>query len=101
MRLKAIGQKIKQTNYKKLFGTKTFLIVCCVVLAAASLVVGTLIDGGNAKTVADESGSKLLGNTVLVDNEVSTDALLDAIADGEDYFAVSTINRQKTRDEAL
>ncbi len=101
MKLKAIGQKIKQTNYKKLFGTKTFLIVCCVVLAAASLVVATLIDGGNAKTVADESGSKLLGNTVLVDNEVSTDALLDAIADGEDYFAVSTINRQKTRDEAL
>lgn len=102
MNIKELGQKIKQTDCKKLFGTKTFLIVCCVVLVAVSLLVASLIDAqtGDKNTVKDESESKTLGNSVLTDT-TSGDELKDAIADGEDYFAVSAINRQKTRDEAI
>lgn len=102
MNIKELGQKIKQTDCKKLFGTKTFLIVCCVVLVAVSLLVASLIDvqGDGKNTVKDESESKTLGNSVLTDT-TSGDELKDAIADGEDYFAVSAINRQKTRDEAI
>lgn len=102
MNIKELGQKIKQTDYKKMFGTKTFLIVCCVVLVAVSLLVASLIDvqTNGQQTGKDESDSKTLGNTILTDT-MSGDDLKDAIADGEDYFAVSAINRQKTRDEAL
>lgn len=102
MNIKELGQKIKQTDCKKLFGTKTFLIVCCVVLVAVSLLVASLIDAQSTGkgNIADESESKTLGNSVLTD-AVSGDELKDAIADGEDYFAVSAINRQKTRDEAI
>ncbi len=102
MNIKELGQKIKQTDCKKLFGTKTFLVVCCVVLVAVSLLVASLIDAqtGDKNTVKDESESKTLGNSVLTDS-TSGDELKDAIADGEDYFAVSAINRQKTRDEAI
>lgn len=102
MNIKELGQKVKETDYKKLFGTKTFLIVCCVVLVAVSLLVASLIDGQNAgkDTAKTESDSKTLGNTILTD-AVSGDELQDAIADGKDYFAVSAINRGKTRDEAL
>ncbi|HAN21098.1 MAG: hypothetical protein A2Y15_04945 [Clostridiales bacterium GWF2_36_10] len=100
MRIKEIGKKFKEFDYKKLLNTKAFLIVGCITLVGIAILVNTLVSGGAEDVLNNESG-KILGNSVLVDNNTSAD---DVIADENeqgDFFAASAINRQNTRDDAL
>lgn len=100
MRIKEIGKKVKEFDYKKLLNTKAFLIVGCITLVGIAVLVSTLVHGGSPETVDNES-TKILGNSVLVDNNVSADdAIEEEYTDG-DFFAASVINRQNVRDKAL
>ncbi len=100
MRIKEIGKKVKDYDYRKLLNTRAFLIIGCVTLIGIAVLVSTLVNGG-AQEVLDNESTKILGNSVLVDNNVSAD---DVIADNnnkDDFFAASVINRQSVRDGAL
>lgn len=105
MRMKDIGKKIKEFDYKKLLNTKAFLIVGCVTLVGIAILVSTLVNTGDAVDTLGNESSKMLGNSVLVDN--NTESADDVIADedeevdADDFFAISVMNRQSVRDEAL
>lgn len=102
MRIKDIGKKFKEFDYKKLLNTKAFLIVGCVTLVGIAVLVSTLVGTGGAKDVAGTESGKLLGNSVLVDNnDTSADDAIAENDDVKDIFAASVINRQNVRDSAL
>lgn len=99
MNLKALVLKAKETDYKKMFNAKTFLVAGCVTLAAVAMLVAA-ITGGDVQT--KKPGDGQLGNSVLVNSNASADETVNnAIQDGKDYFAVSALNRKTARDEAL
>ena len=100
MRIKEIGTKVKEYDYKKLLNTKAFLIVGCVTLVGIAILVSTLVNGG-AQDVLNNESTKILGNSVLVDNNVNADDVIAGVNDKDDFFAASIINRQNVRDEAL
>lgn len=100
MRIKDIAKKFKEFDYKKLLNTKAFLIVGCITLVGIAILVNTLVSGGAKDTLKNESG-KILGNSVLVDNNTSADDVIATENDPDDFFAASVINRQNTRGEAL
>ncbi len=92
-----VKKKIKAFDWKTFFTSRNFIIVCCVLILGAGIIVYSAATGGG--NIADkESGTKTLGNTTLVDNEVSD---TNAEAEAESFFAVSVINRERTRDEAM
>lgn len=103
---KELGQKIKEVDWKKFIGTKAFITVGCLVLVCVSVLIGTLANSNrDAEPVGNEESARVLGNTLLVDNETPA----DAVADGEtgetatdgDFFAMAIINRSQVRDSAL
>jgi len=100
MQIKEIGKKVKEYDYKKLLNTKAFLIIGCITLVGIAVLVSTLVNRG-AQEVMDDESTKILGNSVLVDNNVSTDDAINEHTDDGDFFAASFINRQNVRDEAL
>ena len=95
-----LKEKIKSIDWKGVFLSRNFIIVCCVMLVAAGIIVFSAV--GAVKTDAtSESGTRVLGNAVLVGSEVSAE---DAEAEADDegsFFAVAVINRQRTRDAAM
>jgi stage III sporulation protein AH len=96
-----VKTKIKGFNWRNFFTSRNFIIVCCVLFLGAAIVVYSVATKDNGVVDASK-GTKNLGNTVLVDNEVSNaDAEAQADAEGDSFFAVSVINREKTRDEAM
>ena len=107
--LKSLPKKIKEFDYKKLLNTKAFLVVGCVMLIGIAVLVSTLVNRGGEGDIAtgNESGNKVLGNSVLVDgNSSNVSAGTDESdaqtgADTDDFFALSAANRQKVRDEAM
>ena len=102
MDIKEIGKKVKEYDYKKLLNTKAFLIVGCVTLIGIAILVSTLVNSKPQETANNES-TKTLGNTVLVDNNVSDaqDTVNQETNNDKDFFAASVMSRQNVRDEAL
>ncbi|MBP5755015.1 MAG: SpoIIIAH-like family protein [Clostridia bacterium] len=98
MNFSSIKQKVREIDWKGVFLSRNFIIVCCVMLVAAGILVFS-VAGGKTDTVS-QSGTKVLGNAVLVGSEVADGA--EAEGEGEDSsFAVAVINRQRTRDSAM
>ena len=97
MNFDSLKEKVSRIDWKGVFLSRNFIIVCCVMLVAAGIVVFS-VAGNNGKDVAGESGTKVLGNAVLVGSEVSEE---DVEADTGSFFAVAVINRQRTRDSAM
>lgn len=104
MDIKEIGKKIKEYDYKKLLNTKAFLIVGCVTLIGIAILVSTLVNS-KPQEAANTESTKILGNTVLVDNNVSGEKETlnpdNTTNTDNDFFAASVMNRQSVRDEAL
>jgi stage III sporulation protein AH len=101
MDIKEIGKKVKEYDYKKLLNTKAFLIVGCITLIGIAILVSTLVNSQPQETANNES-TKILGNTVLVDNNVSdAQETVNQGTNENDFFAASAMSRQNVRDEAL
>lgn len=95
-----LKEKIKSIDWKGVFLSRNFIIVCCVMLVAAGIIVFSAAGGAKTDGIS-ESGTRVLGNAVLVGSEVSAE---DAGAETDDegsFFAVAVINRQRTRDAAM
>lgn len=110
--LEKAKEKLKGIQWKKLVATRAFISVGCVVLICAAVLVGSIVNQ-NSETSASGEENRILGNTLLVDAEMSgeeanaesdADAETDADANAEtaeDFFAMAIINRTQVRDSAL
>lgn len=109
-KLSAIKRKLKETDFKKLIRTKAFVTVGCLVLICAAVLIASVAGGSlkDVNTAGETSGTRLLGNSLLVDSgaaretggePLKTETSLPA-GDG-DFFAMAMINRAQTRDSAL
>lgn len=95
-------QKVKEIEWKKLVGTKAFIVVSCLVLVCVAVLVSTLVGRNGNEPVQKEESSRLLGNTLLVDSEQNpTENDKETAEENGDFFAMSVINRTKVRDSAL
>lgn len=106
--VKKLKEKLKTVNAKRLLASRTFLISGCAVLIVAAVVISALV--GKTTAVPDdgsESG-KLLGNSVLVNDEVS--GVLDTsdpngagetLETPNDLLAVTVLNRTAVREDAM
>ena len=72
MNFSSIKQKVREIDWKGVFLSRNFIIVCCVMLVAAGILVFS-VAGGKTDTVS-QSGTKVLGNAVLVGSEVADGA---------------------------
>ncbi|MFA6729503.1 MAG: SpoIIIAH-like family protein [Eubacteriales bacterium] len=98
MNFDEVKKKIKEYDWKKFLTSRNFVIVCCVLILGAAIVVYSAVAQGSKSKAAQ--GDKTLGNVVLVGNEnPATETETDA--DGDGVFAVSVINRERTRGEAM
>lgn len=105
----SLKEKMTAVNMKKMLASKAFLVSGCVVLIITAVAVSALV-GGNTDVngAVDESESgKLLGNSVLVGDTVSgvgemsdTEQEVDAV-DPSDLLAVTVLNRQTVREDAM
>ena len=112
-KISGIKEKIVNYDWKKLIGTKAFITVGCVVLVCVAVLVGSIMNKSAVDGV-DDSGSHVLGNTILVDsanaenagttgdsnnkNELGAGATPE---NSEDFFAMAILNRSQVRDNAL
>ena len=96
MSFEQLKEKIKKVEWKSFFKSRSFVIVCCVLIAASGIIVWKSVSDSSPGLPEAESGTKVLGNAVLVGNETS-----DEVTDTDTYFATAVINREKTRDEAM
>ena len=105
MKFDELKEKLKSYEWKKLLSSRNFIILGCVLVIGAGVIVTSVLSGGNGGELAtgNESGSKILGNTVLVGNESSgtTAQTGKDVEENDSYFAITVINRQRVRDEAL
>lgn len=103
MKFEEIKEKLKSYEWKKLLSSRNLIIIGCVLLIGAGVVVTAVLSGGGGEVpTGTESGTKVLGNTVLVDGEVSSTAQTgNEPEDTDSYFAITVINRQRVRDEAM
>ena len=107
-----LKEKIKQIEWKKLIGTKAFITVGCLVMVCVAVLVSSLVNSGETDYVGEE-GDRVLGNTLLVDTNVSGESSNPDDENGdssdvnanpetaEDFFAMAIINRTQVRDSAL
>ncbi len=102
-------EKVKKIEWKNLIGAKAFITVGCVLLVCVAVFVSTLVNN-NEQDVAGEEGNRVLGNTLLVDSNLSGEESTSANSDAdvnatpetaEDFFAMAIINRTQVRDSAL
>ena len=105
MKFDELKEKLKSYEWKKLLSSRNFIILGCVLVIGAGVIVTSVLSGGNGGELAtgNDSGSKILGNTVLVGNERSgtTAQAGKDVEENDSYFAITVINRQRVRDEAL
>ena len=105
MKFDELKEKLKSYEWKKLLSSRNLIILGCVLVIGAGVIVTSVLSGENGGELAtgNESGSKILGNTVLVDNESSGTAAQTGkdVEENDSYFAITVINRQRVRDEAL
>lgn len=73
MKFDELKEKLKSYEWKKLLSSRNFIILGCVLVIGAGVIVTSVLSGGNGGELAtgNESGSKILGNTILVGNESS------------------------------
>ncbi len=104
-----LKEKISKIEWKNLIGTKAFITVGCIMLVCVAVFVSTLVNN-SAEDVAGEDGNRVLGNTLLVDSNLSGEESNDTASDldvnanpetAEDFFAMAIINRTQVRDSAL
>ena len=106
--VKNLKEKFKNVNAKRLLASRTFLVCGCAVLIIAAVVISALV-GRNTAIPGDESESgKLLGNSVLVGEELSgvqdaSDASSagTAMEEPNDLLAVTVLNRTAVREDAM
>ncbi|NLN55300.1 MAG: SpoIIIAH-like family protein [Clostridiales bacterium] len=92
-----VKKKIQNINWKAFFTSRNFVIVCSVLILGAAIIVYTAATSGGGD-IDTKGGSKTLGNTVLVGGDASE---ADTENEKDSFFAVSVINRERTRDEAM
>ena len=106
-----LKEKAKQIDWKKMIGTKSFITVGCIMLICVAVLVSSLAGSADTNT-QNEGGDRLLGNALLVDTSVNTEASPETSAPSdsnvnanpetaEDFFAMAIINRTQVRDSAL
>ena len=100
-----VWSKVKEYDYKKIVTTKAFIASSCVLMVCVAVLISTLVGGGTgSRSETSEEGNKILGNSVLVDAEVSGSTNEDVDTDvnnTEDFFAMAIINRTQVRDSAI
>ena len=92
---KNFGEKIKNIKPSKQFKRNVLLSASLLVICAAVFLNWQLNSGSNdieGITPAGSNDDKVLGESVEVGNKTEDDS---------DYFAVSVIDRERTRDEAI
>ena len=92
---KNFGEKIKNIKPSKQFKRNVLLSASLLVICAAVFLNWQLNSGSNdieGITPAGSNNDKVLGESVEVGNKTEDDS---------DYFAVSVIDRERTRDEAI
>lgn len=104
MKFDEIIKKIKSYEWKKLLSSRNFVIIGSVLVIGAGVVATAILSGGNENIpTGNESGTKILGNTVLVGGDASEGAENTGkdVEETDSYFAITVINRQRVRDEAM
>lgn len=96
MSFEKVKEKFKSIEWGTFFKSRSFVIVCCVLVAASAVVVWKSVSASSPELPEAESGTKVLGNAVLVGSETDDNAETDDV-----FFASAVINRERTRDEAL
>ena len=103
-----VREKLKTVNAKRLLASRTFLVCGCVVLIAAAVGISALV-GRSAEPGGESERGKLLGNSVLVNEELSdvTDTnqsapdVSDTLGESDDLLAVTVLNRTAVREDAM
>ena len=104
-----VREKLKTVNAKRLLASRTFLICCCAVLIAAAVGISALVGHTTAKPGDESESGKLLGNSVLVNEELSgvPDAsqsapdVSDTLGESDDLLAITVLNRSAVREDAM
>jgi|GEM_PF-506972 len=106
----SLGEKMTVPKFKKLLASRAFLVSGCVVLIVAAVAVSALVGGGGSVdgAVEDSESGKLLGNSVLVGDEISgvgefSDDEQQAVEESEpsDLLAITVLNRETVREDAM
>ena len=106
--VKKLKEKLKTVNAKRLLASRAFLISGCAVLIVAAVVISALVGKNTASPGNESESGKLLGNSVLVGEEVS--GVQDTPAPGgagetleepNDLLAVTVLNRTAVREDAM
>ncbi len=107
--VKKVREKLKSINVKRLLGSRTFLVCSCVVLIAAAVGISALVGRTTTEPGGESESGKLLGNSVLVNEELSnvqeaeqsTPNDNDTLGDSDDLLAVTILNRSAVREDAM
>lgn len=107
--VKKVREKLKTVNAKRLLASRTFLVCSCVVLIAAAVGISALVGHTTAKPGDESESGKLLGNSVLVNEELSgvPDAsqsapdVSDTLGESDDLLAITVLNRSAVREDAM
>lgn len=96
MSFEKLKEKMKEIEWKAFFKSRSFIIVCCVLIAASGVIVWKSVASSTPELPETQSGTKVLGNAVLVGSETSAED-----TDADMFFASAVINREKTRCDAM
>lgn len=106
--LHSLKEKLKKVDIPKLLASRAFLVGGCVLLVAVAITVSALLGSftdGTAGGTESESG-KVLGNSVLVGDlnqsaGDSPDGETPTVTDPSDLLAVTVLNRESVREDAI
>ncbi len=107
--VKKVREKLKTVNAKRLLASRTFLVCSCAVLIAAAVGISALVGHTTAKPGNESESGKLLGNSVLVNEELSgvpdasqsTPDVSDTLGESDDLLAITVLNRSAVREDAM
>lgn len=106
--VKKLKEKLKTVNAKRLLASRTFLITGCAVLIVAAVAISALVGKNTASPGGESESGKLLGNSVLVGEELSgvqdssdTSGAGAALEETNDLLAVTVLNRTAVREDAM
>lgn len=106
--VKNLKEKLKTVNAKRLLASRAFLISGCAVLIVAAVTISALVGKNTAAPGGESESGKLLGNSVLVNENVSgvqgTSAPSnagEALEEPSDLLAVTVLNRTTVREDAM
>ncbi len=104
-----VREKLKTVNAKRLLASRTFLVCSCAVLIAAAVGISALVGRTTAEPGDESESGKLLGNSVLVGEELSgvqdvsqsASDVSDTLGESDDLLAVTVLNRSAVREDAM